>query len=143
MIGIMLALFILQGTSSIDGTVVQASDQRPVAQTQIVAVPVGGLLKDSKTAVSDDAGRFRIEGMAPGSYRLFFERDGFMRAEYGQRAPGKAGVPLEITSGRNATGISVPMTATAAIYGRVLTASNDPVVNATIKALKPTYQNGE
>ena len=67
MIGLLLTLFILQGASSIEGIVVQASDQRPVAQAQIVAVPVGGLLKDSKVAVADGSGRFRIEGLVPGS----------------------------------------------------------------------------
>ncbi len=141
--GLLLSLLLLQGTSSIDGTVVQALDQRPLSQTQIVAVPVGGLLKDSKTAVSDGDGRFRIDGLASGSYRLFFEHDGFVRAEYGQRAPGKAGVPFEITGGKTANGISVPLTATSAIYGKVVNAANDPVVNATVKALKPAYQNGE
>jgi len=143
MSGFMLALLILQGTLSIDGTVVQASDQRPIAQTQIVAVRVDGLLKDSKTAVSDGSGRFRIQGLVPGSYRLFFEHDGFLRAEYGQRSSGKAGVPLELDAGKDATGITVPLIATGAIYGRILNASNDAVINATVKALKPTYQNGE
>src|SRR6186713_1616840 len=101
MSGFILALLILQGTLSIDGTVVQASDQRPIAQTQIVAVRVDGLLKDSKTAVSDGSGRFRIQGLVPGSYRLFFEHDGFLRAEYGQRSSGKAGVPLELDAGKD------------------------------------------
>jgi hypothetical protein len=140
---LLLSLLLLQGTSSIDGTVVQALDQRPLSQTQIVAVPVGGLLKDSKIAVSDGDGRFRIEGLASGSYRLFFEHDGFVRAEYGQRALGTAGVPLAITGGKTTTGITVPLTATSAIYGKVVNAANDPVVNATVKALKPAYQNGE
>jgi hypothetical protein len=141
--GLLLSLLLLQGTSSIDGTVVQALNQGPLSQTQIVAVPVGGLLKDSKTAVSDGDGRFRIEGLAAGSYRLFFEHDGFVRAEYGQRVSGKSGVPLEISGGKTTSGITIPLTATSAIYGKVVNAANDPVVNATVKALKPAYQNGE
>jgi uncharacterized surface anchored protein len=141
--GLALALLLLQGTSSIDGVVVRASDKRPVAQTQIVAVPVGGPLKDSRIATTDAAGRFNINGFPPGSYRLFFEHDGFVRAEYGQGAPGKSGVPIEIAAGKSVSGITVPLTATAAIHGRVINGSNDPVINATVKALKPTYVDGE
>jgi hypothetical protein len=141
--GLMLSLLLLQGTLSIEGTVVQASNQQSVAQTQIVAVPANGQLKDSHIAVSDSAGRFSIGSLAPGSYRVFFEHDGFLRAEYGQRGPGKTGAAVEITAGKNVTGITVSLTAAAAIYGRVINASNDPVIHATVKALKPTYRDGE
>src|SRR4051812_4043864 len=58
MIGLLLSLLLFQGTSSIEGTVVQASNQQAVAQTQIVAVPVNGKLKDSHIAVSDSSGKF-------------------------------------------------------------------------------------
>src|SRR5262245_25134623 len=109
--GLVLALLLLQGTSSIDGIVVRASDKQPVAQTQIVAVPVGGPLKDSHIATTDAAGRFHINGFQPGSYRLFFEHDGFVRAEYGQNAPGKSGVPIEIAAAKSVSGITVPLTA--------------------------------
>lgn len=140
---ILLAILLLQGTSSIEGTVVEAADQRPLAQTQIVAVAVGGLLKDSRITTTGADGKFSITGLAPGSYRMFFERTGFLRSEYGQRAAGKAGVPLEVTAGKSVSGITIPLTRAAAIYGRVINASNDPVLNATVKALKPHYQDGE
>lgn len=143
MIGPLLALLFLQGASSIDGMVVHASDQQPLAQAQIVAVPLGGPLKDSRVAVSGAGGRFSINELAPGSYRLFVEHDGFMRAEYGQRSAGKAGVPVEVARGDNVSGVIVPLTPTATIYGRVMNASNDPVINATVQALKPSYKDGE
>jgi hypothetical protein len=143
MIGLLLALLLLQGTSSIEGTVVNAANQQPVAQTQIVAVPVGGQWKDSRTTTTDSAGKFSLGGLTPGSYRVFFEHDGFVRGEYGQRATGKAGVPIDIAAGKNIAGVTVPLTATATIHGQVINGSNDPVVNATVKALKPSYRDGE
>src|SRR5438874_1494283 len=121
--GLLLAL-LLQGTPSIEGTVVHALSQQPVAGTQIVAVPVGGQWKDSRTTASNAAGQFSIGNLAPGSYRLFFEHDGFVRADYGQRAPGKAGLPIEIIAGKKVSGITVPLTPTATIYGQVVNASN-------------------
>jgi hypothetical protein len=143
MTGLLLAL-LLQGTPSIEGTVVHALSQQPVAGTQIVAVPVGGQWKESRTTATDAAGQFSIGNLAPGSYRLFFEHDGFVRGDYAQRAPGKAGVPIEIAAGKSVMGITVHLTPTATIYGRVTnSASNDPVVNATVRALKPTYRDGE
>jgi hypothetical protein len=143
MIGLSLALLLLQGTSSIEGAVVNAANQQPVAQTQIVAVPVGGQWKDARTTTTDLAGKFSLGGLTPGSYRIFFEHDGFVRGEYGQRAAGKAGVPIDIAAGKNIAGVIVPLTATATILGRVINGSNDPVVNATVKALKPSYRDGE
>src|SRR4030095_2978693 len=134
---------LFQGTSSIEGTVVNAANQQPVAQAQIVAVPVGGQWKDSRTTATDAVGKFSIGGLTPGSYRLLVEHDGFVRGEYGQRATGKAGVPLDIAAGKNIAGVTVPLTATATIHGQVINGSNDPVVNATVKALKPSYRDGE
>lgn len=138
-----LALLVLQGTLSIEGTVANALNQEPVAQTQIVAVPAGGQWKDSRISATDAAGHFSIGGLAPGSYRIFFEHDGFIRTEYGQRAPGKSGVPIEIVASKNISGLTIPLTPTAAIHGQVINGSNEPVVNATVKALKPGYREGE
>jgi len=141
--GWLLSLLLVQGTPSIEGTVVHALNHEPVAQTQIVAVPVAGQWKDSRTSSTDAAGHFRIGGLAPGSYRIFFEHEGFIRAEYGQRAPGKAGVPIEIAASKNISGMTIPLTPATAIYGKVINESNEPVVKATVKALKPSYREGE
>jgi hypothetical protein len=140
--GLLLAL-LLQGTPSIEGTVFHAVSHQPVAGTQIVAVPVGGQWKDSRITATNTAGQFSVGNLAPGSYRLFFEHDGFVRGDYGQRAPGKIGVPIEIAAGKNVSGITVPLTPTAIIHGQVVNASNEPLVNASVEALTPRYRDGE
>ena len=59
----------------------------------------GGALRDSRVAATDAEGKFSILGLSDGSYRLFFEREGFVRGEYGQRSPGKPGITIDIVGG--------------------------------------------
>jgi len=140
---LVLLLALLQGSASVDGTVLRLGTNNPLAETQILLSRVGGTLRDSRITTSDNNGEFRFSDLAPGSYRLFFEHEGYVRAEYGQRTLGKTGVPLEVAAGRNVSGLTLTLAPTSTIIGRVANQQNDPVANATVKALRPSFRDGE
>ena len=50
---------------------------------------------------------------------------------------------IEIAASKNISGMTIPLTPATAIYGKVINESNEPVVKATVKALKPSYREGE
>ena len=124
---LVLALLLIQGTGSIDGAVVRAGSNEPLPETQIVIAAIGRPLRESRVAATDAEGKFRVADLPAGSYRLFFEREGFVRGEYGQRSSGKPGVEIEIASGKTISGIVQPLTAASVIYGRIVNAASDPI----------------
>ena len=102
--------------------------------------PVSSQSKVVQTAAD---GTFAIDNVAPGQYRLYATRsNGYVPAEYGQRSPTGTGVPFTVSPGTNMTGISLVMTPTATINGRVLDESGEPSGYAHVQALKATYRQG-
>jgi hypothetical protein len=72
-------LDIVLGTNvgALDG-IVTDKDQRPLADAAVVLVPNGPLhlrADPHKNAFTDEAGRFRLQGIAPGDYLLFASED--------------------------------------------------------------------
>src|SRR5262245_61982605 len=77
-------------TASIEGRVVRLGTDSPVARARIVLTKIQGQLNDVRTADTDDAGRFAIRNLGPGQYRVFAERQGYLRA----------GVPIAVADGQ-------------------------------------------
>jgi hypothetical protein len=114
-----------------------------VARAQVLLTKIDGRLSDSLTVTADDNGRFSFSGIAPGSYRLFATRDGYVRNEFGQRTPSGRGVPVTVAEEQEMKGVVVTLTPTGTITGRVLSSEGVPLRNVTIKALKSSFFDGE
>ena len=131
-------LFLLQGPqaqtpSSIEGIVVRAGTSTPIARAR---VNIG-----STQALTDESGRFSFKNLRAGKYRLSASRDGYMPAQYGERARGAQGNEITLSAGQEVKDILVPLTPKGAISGRLYDRYGDPVTNAIVQALKYTYQD--
>ena len=51
-------------------------------------------------ATTDTTGKFTVPAVRPGRYRLYVERSGYVRTEYGQRQPGRPGAVMTLEIGR-------------------------------------------
>jgi hypothetical protein len=136
-----LSAWLFQDGVLIEGVVKRAGTDQPVPKAVIE------LHRDSDDSVeytvsSGDDGRYVFRNVHPDRYRITASRSGYVRMEYGQRAAGKRGTPLDIVAGRNISGMQFALTPTAAIAGRVYGMDGHPIVKATVRALKPAYQNG-
>jgi hypothetical protein len=94
-------------------------------------VTVRGVPPDDSVVTEDD-GRFVFRNVAPNRYRLVVSRQGYV------------GRPLAITmtSGQPLANTQLPMTPSAAIYGRVYRANGEPFGNIEVQALRVTYPEG-
>lgn len=76
---------------------------------------------------ADADGRFRFEAVEPGEYSLTADRPGFLRSNYGSRAPNQAGTNLTLAPGQQVTDLTVALFPQAVISGRVVDEDGDPV----------------
>src|SRR5947209_17226253 len=84
--------------ASIEGIVTRDPDAQPVKKTLIELIAENQSEGGDYTAITGPDGRFRIENIIPGRYRLFAERNGFLDVEkHLGRSDGRM---LTLTSGQ-------------------------------------------
>ena len=117
-----LLVFALQAPdrATIEGVVTKVGTTEPVPRASIVVTRIQGQLSDVKTVVADDSGRFVVTNLAPGSHRIFAAKDGYVRTEYGQRSATRPGTVVDLNAGETRRGITISMTPTGVISGRIL-----------------------
>jgi hypothetical protein len=133
-----LALLVWQAIPAdapVEGSVVRRGTDEPVRGARILLTKVDGQLSDSRTAFADNTGQFAVRSVRAGTYRLFADADGYIRADYDQL--------ITVGSGQQAHNIRVTMTPSGVIVGRMLNGSSDPLPNLVVRALKPSYPQGE
>jgi protocatechuate 3,4-dioxygenase beta subunit len=107
------------------------------AGTQLAPQPV------SLTASTNAEGRFQIQNVPPGEYRIYATRDtGFVPGEYGQRSPTAEGLSFAVESGQRYSGVRLAMAAVGSVSGRVLNASGEPAEGARMGLVREAYRDG-
>ena len=141
---VLLTLISLQTpqSGSIDGSVVRYGTNEGVPRAKVTLTPVGSSAQQGQAVLVDSDGKFAFRNLAAGQYRLSASRDGYVNSEYGQRGPNGSGVPVTLTAQQHATDIRIGMTSTGAIGGRIVNRYGEPVGNASVQALRYTYQDG-
>lgn len=139
----LLFLALLQapaGRLILEGQAVTVGTNAPVPHARIVVAKVGGAVADYRTGVADANGRFTFRDLTAGSYRVFTERQGFLRGEHGRRTASGNGTPVWLVEGQP-TRITVTMIPTGAISGRVLD-NGRPTRGVLVRAMRASFFDG-
>jgi hypothetical protein len=94
-----------------------------------------------RPAVTDDDGRFVIENVEPGSYRIEAERQGFIEGQYGD-VNGTA-LELRLAAGESLADLNVKLNPQAVISGRVVDEDGDVWIHAQIGVLRSVWKQGK
>ena len=130
------SLIRLQGRVMVRGTA------NFVANARIVVAKVGGPVEDYRATLSDSRGWFTVGDLPAGSYRVHADAQGYLRSEYGRPPVASAGTPIVLIEGGTPPEVTIWMTPTGVIAGRV-TDRGRPAPNVYVRALKPTYRDGQ
>ncbi len=119
---------------TVQGQIIQAPGGLPIRKAGIRLFSSGGEEEDSTeyAAVTDAEGRFKIENVKPGTYRLYFGRDGFVAADKGHHG---WGMLLSLEPAQEVKDLLFHLTPAAVITGRVRDDDGDPVRNANVLAI--------
>lgn len=124
----------------IEGIVTKDPGGEPVKKALIEVIAENQAEAGDYTAVTGADGRFHIEGILPGKYRLFAERTGFLEVEkHHTRSEGRV---LTLTAGQELKDLQIRLQAAAVVQGRVVDEDGDPMPNAQIAVLRQTFASG-
>ncbi|MCC6587139.1 MAG: carboxypeptidase regulatory-like domain-containing protein [Bryobacterales bacterium] len=133
------------GVGAISGYVRQADTGEPVRKAVVTAVPAmqrGGGPMNPPTASTDADGRFLMENVEAGQYRLIAERNGYVRGEYGARKPQRTGIPIQLKSGDSLTNLEIKLVRHSVVSGRITDEDGDPIQSAQVQLMRAAYARG-
>jgi hypothetical protein len=119
----------------VQGQIVQQAGALPIRKARIRLFSVGGHgeAEDAEySATTDVEGRFKIDDVKPGTYRVHYDHSGFVDAE--KRHHGN-GMLLSLGPGQDVKDLLFHMTAAAVITGKVLDSDGDPLPNVGVAAI--------
>ncbi len=131
-------------TAIVDGTVSNKLTGAPVKGAHVIYVRTGSETSSHAYPISSDtdaAGHFSLQ-LAPGSYRLWVERNGYARLTYGALSPAGEGSALTLSPGQQLHDVAFQVVPLGAIAGRVLDEDGEPIQGTGIQVLRFSYANG-
>jgi len=124
----------------IEGIVIKDPGGEPVKKALIELIAENQSEGGDYTATTGADGAFHIEGIAPGRYRLFAERTGFLELDkHHARSEGRV---LTLTAGQEVKDLQLRLQAAAVVRGRVTDEDGDPLPNAQVAVLRQTFASG-
>ena len=119
---------------SIDGVVVGAgANGQPIAGATVVLASGSRTLS---TATTDSDGRFTFRDLtAPCSCTVRASKPGFFDGRLGEGAEGSAPTRVELAVGQHISGITLKLTATASISGRVAAPGGLPIAKVPVRLI--------
>jgi Carboxypeptidase regulatory-like domain len=125
----------LSQNCTVQGQIVQQPGAVPIRKANIRLFSIGDHAEAEGVeyaAVTDAEGQFRIEDVKPGTYRVGYDRAGFVDAE--KRHHGD-GMLLSLESCHEVKELLFHMAVAAVISGKVLDSDGDPVPNVGVTAI--------
>src|SRR5437870_2362334 len=99
--------------ASIEGMVVRAGSNEPIAGAKISVLPGGPLTSftnlGTRSATTGKDGKFVLKDLEAGQYRVVAARNGYARQEYGQRAIGRPGIVLNMAAGQSIRNVVISL----------------------------------
>jgi hypothetical protein len=126
--------------ATIEGLVTKDPDGQPVKKALIELIAENQAQGGDYTALTGLDGAFRIEGILPGRYHLFAERNGLLDAEKERgRLDGRI---LTLAEGQELKDLHLRLQAAAVVRGRVTDEDGESLSNAEVTVLRQTFVAG-
>ena len=132
--GAMLVVVVAaQQTASLSGVVVSDPGGQPVRQAVVTVAGEG--LAQTRSVVTDDAGRFSFEHLPAGRFSVSASKQAYVANAAGARRPGRSGTPISIAAGQRLTDVRVVLPRGGVITGTVRDTNGDPAEGMAVAAV--------
>jgi hypothetical protein len=127
---------------SVSGMVVKLQGSVPLPSSTVRLQSVDDHAR-TFSGVTDAGGRFLVNAIDPGRYRLRVIRNGYITQEYGQRTPNDPGAIVALSPGQDLKELLFRLLPSAVVSGRIQNENGDPLAWVRVSALRATYLRGK
>lgn len=121
-------------TATLSGMVVNDEDPAQPVRRAILTL-AGQSLRPSRSAITDDEGRFTFLGLPAGQFTLTVSRRAFVTSMYGAKRPGRPGTAITVADGARLSDITVKIWRGAVVAGTLRDESGVPVTGVEVRAV--------
>jgi Carboxypeptidase regulatory-like domain len=125
---------------SLTGRVVADATGAPIRRAEVTATADGSY---ARRTLTDADGRYSFRELPVTRYRLACAKAGFVTVDLGQRGPFTLGREIEIVDAQTVRVTDVRLVRGAAISGRVVDESGEPVARVLVEAVRWGYARGQ
>ena len=123
----------------VSGVVVSASSGKPIGKADVAI----GMINETPIHVfTDSDGKFTVQDLQPGSYLIFASASGYVRKQYNSVEASTLGPPLRIDASTPTPSLTIRLTPTSVIRGRIVDPDGDPLEWVTVYAFRELRRNG-
>jgi hypothetical protein len=127
-----------------EGSVVNAVSGEPLKRANVMLMPAEGRPdSNTYTGSTDASGRFSIPNIVPGTYRLWAERNGYVRTSYGARGFSRMGSTISVMPGQEVKQIEFRLPPHAVIAGRITDEEGEPLANVQVQPMMFRFMQGK
>ena len=127
------------GTALIAGSVVVAGTGQPARRARVTLNGSEG--GGSRTAMTDEDGRYVFADLGAGRYSLSVSKTGHVGVTFGQTRPGRPGTPIQLTDGQKFTA-NLQLPRGSVITGTVLDEYGEPAPGTQVRVMRYVMQGG-
>lgn len=121
------------GTAVVTGTVL-TDDPTPRPLGRAIVTVAGSELPTSRSAVTDDDGRFVIRSLPAGRVTIVSAKRGYVAGAYGAKRPGRPGTPVGLAAGQSFDA-TIRMSPAGVLTGLIRDTRGDPVSGLRVFAI--------
>jgi len=130
------------GTAVISGTIVSdESTPQPLKRAQVLAISAEAQF--TKTAYTNEAGRFSLTGLPAGRYTLTANKAPYLRVAYGAKRWDRPGTPITLKDGMQMNDVTLRLPRGAVLGGVIMDENGQPAFGVNVRVLQARLQNGE
>jgi len=133
----------------VEGRVVSAASGEPLKKAFVTLVRTASSAGHPRppSTTTDENGHFLLNDVVPGNYSLAADRNGYVRLEYASGGVNLSyfgtGTILSLVPGQHVKDVLFRLVPAAVITGRVVDEDNEPLLGATVQALRYGYVRGQ
>jgi len=115
--------------ASISGKVLDRKTSEPIRKAEVQLTKPGSeiAMQSVQQLSTDESGKFRFEGIAPGRYQLSVTHQAY--------SPEPKARTIEVVAGQDLTGVVFKLTPPVVITGRIIDEDGDPVISCEVVAV--------
>ncbi len=137
-----LLLWGVARAETVQGTVLDAGTRQPIRKA---AVTLTSLAQDRSyaVAITDSAGRFALDKIPKGRYRILAARNGYLSIPYGALTPQRGGTALLVDEGESRTGLVLLLAQSNMVSGAVTDPEGDGVAGVQVGLYRKQWDRGK